>query len=97
MSFAFFFFIIFLASSALTYRAVRFDKIYPNPLDNENVIITPKSACLEKPSTGPCKAYFEKFFYNQESKKCEIFTWGGCQGNVPFDSFNDCSVSCEVE
>ena len=39
--------------------------------------------CLKKPDPGPCKGLFERFHYDQQSKSCKPFFWGGCQGTVP--------------
>lgn len=52
------------------------------------------SACLLKPETGNCKAYFTKFYYNQNEKKCKDFIWGGCGGVVPFQTLSECQISC---
>ena len=37
--------------------------------------------CSSEPLTGPCKAFFTRFFFNTTSKQCEQFIYGGCQGN----------------
>lgn len=31
---------------------------------------------------GPCKALFRRWYYNSETKLCEEFNYGGCQGNA---------------
>lgn len=51
--------------------------------------------CSEKPETGMCKAMFIKYYFNNDNKKCEEFTWGGCGGNVPFKSLKECEQTCE--
>ncbi len=56
--------------------------------------ITTDPRCSQIPDTGPCRAMFTKYFFNQNSSKCESFTWGGCQGVVPFQSLQDCKNSC---
>lgn len=44
---------------------------------------------------GMCRGYFEKYFYNQESKACELFVYGGCGGNRNnFDSVQACNMEC---
>lgn len=91
-----FVFLVAMASSILVYRARRFDMIYPNPLaSNKKVVLN--SACLEEPDSGMCEAYIEKFFYNKETGKCEMFSYGGCKGNVPFSTLEECQSVCEVE
>ena len=54
-----------------------------------------KSACLLKSAPGPCYAYFERFFYNTRTSKCEQFVYGGCQGNANrFSTEAECQQSC---
>ena len=36
--------------------------------------------CKLEPETGPCRAAFRQYYYNYSTGKCEIFTYGGCQG-----------------
>jgi len=53
------------------------------------------SKCYEVPQTGKCRAMFTKYYFNQENKKCEKFVWGGCGGNIPFETLKECKSSCE--
>jgi hypothetical protein len=62
--------------------------------DIESGVIRPKSLCDLSPSKGPCKAMFEKFFYNQDTNQCQGFFWGGCEGVVPFDTKEECENTC---
>ncbi|KFD45228.1 hypothetical protein M513_13895, partial [Trichuris suis] len=40
-------------------------------------------------------AYFTKYYYNKETKKCETFVYGGCQGNANrFDTLEECEAKC---
>ena len=48
------------------------------------------SNCNLSPEAGDCEAIHVRFFFNQETKKCEEFIWGGCQGIVPFETFEQC-------
>nr|BAB83366.1 chymotrypsin inhibitor [Bombyx mori] len=44
---------------------------------------------------GPCGAYFKLYSYNQETKKCEEFIYGGCQGNDNrFNTLAECEQKC---
>ena len=52
------------------------------------------SACLKKPDAGNCKAAFHRYYYSPETKKCEMFIWGGCGGNVPFETMVECRKMC---
>ena len=51
--------------------------------------------CLMPKDPGPCKAYYEKYFYNSEANACQIFGWGGCGGNDnQFQSLEECQSFC---
>lgn len=52
--------------------------------------------CSLIPEAGRCRAAFPKFYFNQESKSCEQFIWGGCGGVVPFQTQEDCEARCPV-
>lgn len=56
---------------------------------------TKAKECFEAPKTGLCKAYFEKYYFNQDTNKCKKFIWGGCGGNIPFHKLEDCQKACE--
>ena len=51
--------------------------------------------CQLLPETGECDAAFQIFYFNQNTLTCEDFTWGGCNGIVPFWTLEDCQNSCE--
>jgi tissue factor pathway inhibitor len=54
-----------------------------------------KTRCAMRPDPGFCRAAFPKYTFNEETKKCEKFIYGGCGGNVPFNSQSDCEAACE--
>ena len=54
----------------------------------------PLSPCQQLPDSGPCEAYFPKYYFDQDNAKCKQFIWGGCQGNVPFDTYLACYEAC---
>lgn len=52
--------------------------------------------CSLAQSPGNCYGYFEKYFFNSTSQKCEKFVYGGCGGNKNrFDTIDDCQKRCE--
>ncbi len=53
------------------------------------------SPCTLLPDAGPCKASIEKYYFDSSTNTCKEFSWGGCKGNVPFDTLNDCQSQCE--
>jgi hypothetical protein len=45
--------------------------------------------------TGPCDALFMRWFHDAETGNCEIFTYGGCQGNANnFETLAACEAAC---
>nr|XP_032618317.1 papilin-like [Chelonoidis abingdonii] len=73
---------------------------------NENRFAT-KDECLEtcvQPvndvcklpvDSGSCFSYVTRYFYNFVTKKCEAFTYGGCEGNGNrFASIDECLRTC---
>jgi hypothetical protein len=50
--------------------------------------------CKQKGETGMCRAYIPKYYYDNDTKKCTQFIWGGCGGNVPFNDLEDCENKC---
>jgi hypothetical protein len=54
-----------------------------------------QNACELDRDIGPCKAYFEKYYYNKQTKTCEKFGWGGCKGNAnKFNDKEECELQC---
>lgn len=51
--------------------------------------------CYELPKSGMCKAMFSKYYFDQNEKKCKQFIWGGCGGNIPFESLKECEEKCK--
>lgn len=58
-------------------------------------IIEDKSTCLMRPESGMCRAAFKMFYYNDTSKTCSTFIFGGCGGNGnKFVTEEDCKKRC---
>lgn len=52
--------------------------------------------CEEKPEAGMCRAAFTRYYHDAESGTCRSFIWGGCGGNVPFDTMESCQAACRA-
>uniref|UniRef100_A0A674IUC3 BPTI/Kunitz inhibitor domain-containing protein n=1 Tax=Terrapene triunguis TaxID=2587831 RepID=A0A674IUC3_9SAUR len=55
----------------------------------------PPDFCQLSPDIGPCKAWVPRLFYNSSSQHCELFIYGGCQGNPNnFAEEEECLQAC---
>ena len=50
--------------------------------------------CDLEPNPGLCKAYFPKYYFDEEVRACQEFIYGGCGGVVPFDTMEECTQQC---
>ncbi|XP_064484449.1 boophilin-G2-like [Ornithodoros turicata] len=51
--------------------------------------------CRPAPESGICLAYFERWFYNVKTGRCETFVYGGCGGNKNnYETPAECEVAC---
>lgn len=48
--------------------------------------------CSLPPVVGPCKADREAYYYDLRTDQCQVFSFGGCEGN--YNRFPD-KASCE--
>ncbi|XP_074950079.1 tissue factor pathway inhibitor isoform X2 [Phalacrocorax aristotelis] len=54
------------------------------------------SFCFHEKDPGICRGYFSRYFYNKETKICEVFKYGGCLGNQNnFKSLEECQTTCQ--
>uniref|UniRef100_A0A8C6FKI8 Tissue factor pathway inhibitor n=1 Tax=Moschus moschiferus TaxID=68415 RepID=A0A8C6FKI8_MOSMO len=52
--------------------------------------------CFLEEDAGICRGYITRYFYNNQSKQCERFKYGGCLGNLNnFESLQECKNTCE--
>ncbi|XP_047626417.1 tissue factor pathway inhibitor isoform X2 [Phacochoerus africanus] len=52
--------------------------------------------CFLEEDAGICRGYITRYFYNNQSKQCERFKYGGCLGNLNnFESLEECKNTCE--
>nr|XP_039258617.1 papilin-like [Styela clava] len=51
--------------------------------------------CKQEKDPGPCEALIPRYYYNTESRRCERFIYGGCQGNENnFKTLKKCQRTC---
>lgn len=53
--------------------------------------------CSERFDVGPCDAAIEMVWFDRRDGVCREFIWGGCAGNVPFETMAECQETCEEE
>jgi hypothetical protein len=51
-------------------------------------------SCLAKPDAGNCRGARPAFYYDYHTDSCRRFLYGGCGGNVPFATLEDCVKRC---
>ncbi|XP_037253639.1 tissue factor pathway inhibitor isoform X3 [Falco biarmicus] len=52
--------------------------------------------CFDEKDPGICRGYFSRYFYNKETKLCEVFKYGGCLGNQNnFKNLEECQTTCQ--
>jgi hypothetical protein len=54
-------------------------------------------ACVVKPDPGPCRSNQAGFYYDYRDDRCKAFTYGGCEGRVPFPTLQSCVDFCGVK
>ncbi|XP_062621659.1 uncharacterized protein LOC134283227 [Saccostrea cucullata] len=42
---------------------------------------TSRGVCSQPKVVGPCRGAFRRWWYNKSTKRCELFSYGGCRGN----------------
>eukprot|EP00095_Tigriopus_kingsejongensis_P009815 maker-scaffold239_size242058-snap-gene-1.22 protein:Tk09815 transcript:maker-scaffold239_size242058-snap-gene-1.22-mRNA-1 annotation:"Papilin" len=54
-----------------------------------------KEACPLPRVPGPCEGYYPRFGYDEKSKSCQQFIYGGCLGNKnKYESKEECEAVC---
>ncbi|XP_077350045.1 BPTI/Kunitz domain-containing protein-like [Lithobates pipiens] len=55
----------------------------------------PAVRCSASPKAGPCEAYMPRYYYDQKTRTCKEFIYGGCQANGNnFLTKEDCERTC---
>jgi hypothetical protein len=86
----------------LMFRAMQFDRNYPDPLPTElsaqtvrlDESIQEDYRCFLPADSGECLGYSEKYYFNRDRGTCEMYVYGGCGAEVPFNSLQECELTC---
>uniref|UniRef100_A0A0K2VB06 Papilinlike [Apis florea] n=1 Tax=Lepeophtheirus salmonis TaxID=72036 RepID=A0A0K2VB06_LEPSM len=66
--------------------------------DPEGVRELSVDKCKQIIEAGPCQGNFTRWGYNTETEECEIFTYGGCNGNDnAYMTKDECDNSCKPQ
>ncbi|XP_076321612.1 thrombin inhibitor hemalin-like isoform X2 [Tachypleus tridentatus] len=53
--------------------------------------------CHLEPDSGLCDAYMPRFYFDPETRTCELFIYGGCGGNENnFKTEEECLDTCKA-
>ena len=67
----------------------------PSPFSHSLPAMFCTAGCVLPSDPGPCEAYMPMYFYNATSGRCEMFVYGGCQGNDNrFTTLELCQQAC---
>ncbi|KAK2192142.1 hypothetical protein NP493_37g01015 [Ridgeia piscesae] len=51
--------------------------------------------CMLPKETGPCRAFFRRFYWDNTLQRCRGFIYGGCHGNANnFKTKSQCDIAC---
>uniref|UniRef100_A0A8C2YCN1 Tissue factor pathway inhibitor n=1 Tax=Coturnix japonica TaxID=93934 RepID=A0A8C2YCN1_COTJA len=68
----------------------------PSPCCHLPLFAEKPNLCYHDKDPGICRGFFSRYFYNKETKKCELFMYGGCLGNRNnFRSLEECQATCQ--
>lgn len=86
------FFALILSIATFGWSDSNAAEVKPQPeKDNANPL---SERCGLKPESGPCKAIFDKYYFDARTNKCQRFNYGGCDGVVPFETQEECNNAC---
>uniref|UniRef100_A0A0K8RDB3 Putative salivary kunitz domain protein n=1 Tax=Ixodes ricinus TaxID=34613 RepID=A0A0K8RDB3_IXORI len=54
------------------------------------------SNCTLPPDDGPCRARIPSYYFDNFTKECREFMYGGCEGNANnFEALEACNEACK--
>ncbi|NXI44810.1 TFPI1 inhibitor, partial [Galbula dea] len=69
---------------------------FPHPAHHLPLFVEKPHFCFHEKDPGICRSYFSRYFYNKETKLCELFKYGGCLGNQNnFKNLEECQTTCQ--
>ena len=64
--------------------------------NSQAVLASNQDRCLLPKQEGICRASLFRFYFNDATKKCQTFLFGGCRGNLNnFRSLQECHETCK--
>jgi Kunitz/Bovine pancreatic trypsin inhibitor domain len=79
------------AAASATVQGTSAVRVAPNALEAGDAT---HPACALIPDPGSCHGFFRRFYYNDSTRRCEPFIYGGCAGGVPFRTAAQCEAAC---
>lgn len=92
--------LVLVADEVLRERCARYHRLSEErPCSIKESCITSgadaEEACLQPEESGPCRAYFERWYFDRAARQCRPFGYGGCRGNRNnFHSLTECNTIC---
>uniref|UniRef100_A0A0K8SHP1 Uncharacterized protein n=1 Tax=Lygus hesperus TaxID=30085 RepID=A0A0K8SHP1_LYGHE len=56
--------------------------------------LTPQERCKAAVIRGPCTSWTQKWYFNQTIQVCRTFVYGGCKGEIVFNTEAECLHYC---
>lgn len=58
--------------------------------------LNPPASCYEARDRGSCGGSMTRWYWNKNTKQCQSFTYGGCQGTKNnYQSLKECNHQCK--
>ncbi|NWS42543.1 TFPI1 inhibitor, partial [Probosciger aterrimus] len=89
-------FILQTSSSSIVVLECVWIFFFPHPVHHLPLFVEKPDFCFHEKDPGICRGYLSRYFYNKETKLCEVFKYGGCLGNQNnFKNLEECQTTCQ--